>query len=317
MKNAYTVSEVTRYIRNMFSQDFVLKSVKVSGEVSNCKYHSSGHIYFTLKDESSSIACVMFASNREGLTFTLSDGMKIEAEGRVDVYERSGSYQLYAFRIVQAGAGDLYLKYEALKKELGIDEIDFSKIFYIQTNMDLEHPDDAVRGKLTFVFEKIKKCEPTNPNALYRLIVDTVSDKACYEYSIGDYEEIKRLKGLSRNQFDELLDLHAEKSKTGFQAAAEYIENLPDVKERMIYKRSLPNVLKLLSTSWNIKEIEKEISRYLLGHDVGDTDNAIDLLISKFNDRFPVEVSRVDRVILYIVILKRYEDGVYGYEDDI
>ncbi len=102
----------------MFSQDFVLKSVKVSGEVSNCKYHSSGHIYFTLKDESSSIACVMFASNRGGLTFTLSDGMKIETEGRVDIYERSGSYQLYAFRIVQAGAGDLYLKYEALKKEL-------------------------------------------------------------------------------------------------------------------------------------------------------------------------------------------------------
>ncbi len=102
----------------MFSQDFVLKSVKVSGEVSNCKYHSSGHIYFTLKDETSSIACVMFASNRGGLTFTLSDGMKIEAEGRVDIYERSGSYQLYAFRIVQAGAGDLYLKYEALKKEL-------------------------------------------------------------------------------------------------------------------------------------------------------------------------------------------------------
>lgn len=102
----------------MFSQDFVLKSVKVSGEVSNCKYHSSGHIYFTLKDENSSIACVMFASNRAGLTFTLSDGMKIEAEGRVDIYERSGSYQLYAVRIAQAGAGDLYLKYEALKKEL-------------------------------------------------------------------------------------------------------------------------------------------------------------------------------------------------------
>ena len=118
MKTAYSVSEVTRYIKNMFSQDFVLKSVKVCGEVSNCKYHSSGHIYFTLKDESSSIACVMFASNRSGLTFNLSDGLKIEVEGRIDIYERSGSYQLYAIRIAQAGAGDLYLKFEALKKEL-------------------------------------------------------------------------------------------------------------------------------------------------------------------------------------------------------
>ena len=118
VRNAYTVSDLNRYIKNMFSQDFVLKSVKVSGEVSNCKYHSSGHIYFTLKDENGSLACVMFSSNRSGLTFTLSDGMKVEAEGRVDVYERNGSYQLYATKILQAGAGDLYLRYEALKKEL-------------------------------------------------------------------------------------------------------------------------------------------------------------------------------------------------------
>lgn len=118
VRNAYTVSEINRYIKNMFSQDFVLKAVKVSGEVSNCKYHSSGHIYFTLKDENGSLACVMFASNRNGLNFTLSDGMKIEAEGRIDVYERNGSYQLYAVKILQAGAGDLYLRYEALKKEL-------------------------------------------------------------------------------------------------------------------------------------------------------------------------------------------------------
>lgn len=205
----------------------------------------------------------------------------------------------------------------ALKAELEIDEIDFSKIFYVQTSMDLERPDDAVRGKLIFTFEKIKKCEPTNPNALYRLIVDTVSEKACYEYSADDYEEIIRRKGLSRKQFDDLLNLHAEKAKTGFQAAAEYIEKLPSVRERMVYKRSLPNVLKLLSTSWNIKVIEKKIAKYLLEHDVGDTENAIKNLISEFNDQFPVEVSNADKVVLYIVILKRYEDGVYGYEDDI
>ena len=85
----------------------------------------------------------------------------------------------------------------ALKEELNIDSIDLSKLFYVQTNMDLEHPDDAVRGKLTLAFERIKKCEPTNPNALYRLIVDTVSEKACYEYSAADYNEILRLKGLT------------------------------------------------------------------------------------------------------------------------
>ena len=203
---------------------------------------------------------------------------------------------------------------KALKEELGIDEIDFSNIFYVRTNMDLEHPDNAIRGKLTFAFEKIKKCEPTNPN---RLIVDTVSEKACYEYSATDYEEIIRLKGLSRKQFDELLDLHAEKSKTGFQAAREYIEKMTNIRERMIYKRSLANVIKLLSMSNNIKKLEKEIAGFLLKNDVGDMENAIDILISKFDNCFPIEVSRADQVVLYIVVLKRYEEGVYGYEDDI
>ena len=205
----------------------------------------------------------------------------------------------------------------ALKEELRIDSIDLSKLFYVQTNMDLEHPDDAIRGKLTLAFEKIKKCEPTNPNALYRLIVDTVSGKACYEYSAIDYNEILRLKGLTRKQFDELLDLHAEKSKTGISAATKYIDKLPNIRDRMIYKRSLPNVLKLLSTSWSIKEIESEIAKFLLQNDVGNMDSAIDILISKFNDRFPVEVSQVDKEVIYIVVIKRFEDGVYGYEDDI
>lgn len=206
---------------------------------------------------------------------------------------------------------------KALMAELKIDNIDLSRMFYIQTNMDLEHPDDAVRGKLTLAFERIKKCEPTNPNALYRLIVDTVSEKACYEYSAEDYNEILQLKGLTRQQFDELLELHAQKSKTGIQAATEYIERLPNIKDRMIYKRSLPSVLKLLATSWTIKSIESEISEFLWQTEVGDMESAIDLLISKFNDRFPVEVSRVDKAVIYIVILKRFEDGVYGYEDDI
>lgn len=205
----------------------------------------------------------------------------------------------------------------SLRDELGIDSIDLSKMFYVQTNMDLEHPDDAVRGKLTLAFERIKKCEPTNPNALYRLIADTVSEKACYEYSADDYNEILRLKGLTRKQFDELLDLHAEKSKTGISAATEYIDQLPNIRDRMIYKRSLPNVLKLLSTSWPIKAIESEIAQFLYKNDVGDMESAIEFLTSGFDNRFPIEVSRADKVVLYIVVIKRFENGVYGYEDDI
>lgn len=99
-------------------QDYMLQSIMVKGEVSNCKYHSSGHIYFTLKDAKGTIACVMFASNRGGLTFRMSEGQQVVVSGSVDVYERDGKYQLYARAIQLDGAGALYEKYEKLKREL-------------------------------------------------------------------------------------------------------------------------------------------------------------------------------------------------------
>lgn len=118
MQNVYSVFQVNGYIKNMFTQDFMLKSISVRGEASNVKYHSSGHIYFTLKDEKSTIACVMFAGNRKGLTFLLEEGRQIVVKGTVDVYERDGKYQLYAKEIIQDGNGQLFEKFEALKQEL-------------------------------------------------------------------------------------------------------------------------------------------------------------------------------------------------------
>lgn len=118
MKNVYTVRQVNTYIKNMFTQDFMLNRIYVKGEVSNCKYHTSGHIYFSLKDESGTIACVMFAGHRSGLSFRLQEGQQVIVLGSVSVYERSGQYQLYAREIILDGAGALYEKFEALKKEL-------------------------------------------------------------------------------------------------------------------------------------------------------------------------------------------------------
>ena len=102
----------------MFQTDFLLRNVRVTGEVSNCKYHSSGHIYFTLKDEAGALACVMYAGDRAGMKFTLDDGMKIIASGRISVYERDGKYQLYVKSVQRDGAGALYERYLALKTEL-------------------------------------------------------------------------------------------------------------------------------------------------------------------------------------------------------
>lgn len=118
MQNVYTVAQVNSYIKNMFTQDYLLRSVFVKGEVSNCKYHSSGHIYFTLKDDKGTIACVMFAGNRAGLSFRMEEGQMVVVGGNIDVYERDGKYQLYAKQIVLDGAGLLYEKYERLKREL-------------------------------------------------------------------------------------------------------------------------------------------------------------------------------------------------------
>ncbi len=116
--NVYTVKQVNAYIRNMFTQDFMLNRIYVKGEVSNCKYHTSGHIYFSLKDESGTIACVMFAGQRGGLSFRMAEGQQVIVFGSVSVYERGGTYQLYARQIRLDGEGVLYEKFQALKKEL-------------------------------------------------------------------------------------------------------------------------------------------------------------------------------------------------------
>lgn len=102
----------------MFTQDYLLQNLLVKGEVSNCKYHTSGHIYFTLKDPKGTISCVMFAGSRSGLSFRLCEGQQVIVGGTVDVYERDGKYQLYAKQIVLDGNGLLYEKFEQLKREL-------------------------------------------------------------------------------------------------------------------------------------------------------------------------------------------------------
>lgn len=116
--SVYTVAQVNAYIKNMFTQDYMLQALFVKGEVSNCKYHSSGHIYFTLKDQKGTLNCVMFAGNRKGLSFRMQEGQQVIVGGTVDVYERDGKYQLYARQIALDGAGALYERYEQLKREL-------------------------------------------------------------------------------------------------------------------------------------------------------------------------------------------------------
>lgn len=120
MKNkVFSVTQINTYIKRMFQSDYALRRISIKGQVSNCKYHSSGHIYFSLKDEGSQISCVMFANARyDGLKFELEDGQEVVVDGNISVYERGGSYQLYAQEIRLNGIGEFYVAYEMLKQKL-------------------------------------------------------------------------------------------------------------------------------------------------------------------------------------------------------
>ncbi len=119
MASVYTVSQVNSYISGMFREDFLLRNLCIKGEVSNLKYHSSGHVYFTLKDEKGAISAIMFRNCRPlGLKFNMQDGDLVRVTGSINNYEKTGHYQIYANSIELDGLGDLYVRYEALKKEL-------------------------------------------------------------------------------------------------------------------------------------------------------------------------------------------------------
>ncbi len=118
MRNVLTVSELNKYIKNLFSRDLVLSGLWVKGEVSNFKNHSSGHMYFTIKDENSLIRCVMFKTHAAGLRFVPEDGMKVIIRGYLSVFERDGQYQIYAEEMQPDGVGSLHIAFEQLKRKL-------------------------------------------------------------------------------------------------------------------------------------------------------------------------------------------------------
>ena len=113
-----TVSEVTNYIKRMLDNDFILSNLSVKGEISNLKYHGSGHIYFTLKDNNGKVNCVMFKGNAVLLDFELEEGMEVVIKGRASIYPATGSFQLYCDEIKKEGLGDLFIKFEKLKEKL-------------------------------------------------------------------------------------------------------------------------------------------------------------------------------------------------------
>ena len=164
-RNVYTVKQVNSYIKNMFTQDFMLNRIYVKGEVSNCKYHTSGHIYFSLKDESGTIACVMFAGQRGGLSFRMREGQQVIVFGSVNVYERSGSYQLYAREIRLDGAGALYVK--EVFRNMGYSNYEVVKVQEYPDSEFTTCPIPNPERILSFESSHLAHCEDIKPSFVF------------------------------------------------------------------------------------------------------------------------------------------------------
>ena len=210
---------------------------------------------------------------------------------------------------------------EAIKNELNVEEVDLSTAFYICTSMDLENPQNAITGKLVLSFKKLKGCEVERPAALYSLIYDQVSEKACYELSIGSYDEIMKKKGITREEMDYIFNCHAQSSKTGIDQTSDYIDSLSDLVAKKKYKKALAKLVKSMPVDKVLQNKEKEVASYLValesqGDLLGSVDDMIDTLTSQFHDTFPIGYDNAEKTVFYIIIINKFTEGVYD-EDDI
>lgn len=206
----------------------------------------------------------------------------------------------------------------ALKAELNRDKIDLTDLHYIYTSMDLISPQNAVKGHIDSSFEKIKGCEPVKPNALHRLIFDTVEQKACYEFAIDDFDELVKQKGVTKDEFDSILEQYKDKIDNSLEQVQAYIEETyQKVSERKKLKTALAKVFEAEYNSQVLQRKEREISSYLkdkseLGTLPDDSTEVLaDVLISVFGDTFPLEYSKWEIYVFVLLVMKRWEDGKY------
>lgn len=205
---------------------------------------------------------------------------------------------------------------EAIKKELGTKDVDLSKSYYLYTPMNLLQPENEIKGRLMATFEKVKGSEPVNPNALYRLVFDAVSEKACYEFDADDYEQIKKFKGISRNEFDRMLDAHLSNEKTGINQTRDYINQIKGIHEKKSYRDALNSLLPKMARSRVLQNMEIMMAKTLMEYsEISDVEEAIDILTDSYHDKFLVEYSNAERTVCYMIVIHKYVEG--GYDNEI
>ena len=203
---------------------------------------------------------------------------------------------------------------KALSKELG-SNIDLSEIDFIYTSMNLLNPENDLKGKIVGSFEKIMGCEPEKPNALYRLIRDTVESKACYELKCDDYTELKKNKGITKKELYNMLAQHSTQIDTAVENVDRYIsQNVTSPKEIRQFKASLVTITKEYLVSFELNENEKKIAAFLNEHEDDLPDNQIDTLnelLDIFGNYFSIEYSNTDIKVFLLIVLFKWEDGKY------
>ena len=196
-----------------------------------------------------------------------------------------------------------------LKDELKLDTVDLENVFYIFDNMDFLNPEDAIRGKLIKAFVDIKGEEPQNPNALYRLVSDTVKEKASYEFESNTYEEVVKTKGITRNEFDKMLNAHKKESRTGIVETQEYIKKLPLSKQRK-YNTALGSLIEI-PRSESLQILKLQIYKYIEEHedDFIDEEYYLDKISMIFDDDFNLEFTKEMKMVQYLIIYYIYASG--------
>lgn len=203
---------------------------------------------------------------------------------------------------------------KALNKELG-STIDLYNVGFIYTSMNLLNPDNDWCGKIVGSFEKNMGCEPEKPNALYRLIKDTVETKACYEMKSSNYDELKQNKGISKQELYNMLCKHVSFTDNAISDAEKFIEtNITAPLMIRRYKASLISITQHYLTSVELKTNEKLIVDYLTKNEETLPDDqltALDMLYNEFNHKFSVEFSESDRKVFMLIVLLKWEGGKY------
>lgn len=277
-----------------------------------------------------------FAYTYKSLTTKSSDNAEGSILGKLYVLNKSGEQGIRLALVSNApyksgkrcindetfcfdalSANEKSILQDALCKELGLSKVDLSKVLYLHTDINLRNPEHEVQGKIVISFERIKHCEPQKPNALYRLIYDTVSERACYEFSAPDYESLLKNKAITKAEFDWILDCHSSSEKTGILQARQYIESLDDLSVQRIYKKSLAKLLYVIPSSKLLQELERKIGKYLVKQtNIGTIQSTVELLTDGFHSAFPIEYDNADKTVFYIIIIYKFVEGVYDNEND-